>query len=111
MSYIYIVNYKDMRTTRLNENDLARIVRRALREEDEMGGGALPPQNNCFKNAPIPIPQSCLVDPRRGMIGTGPTISKQCLSDIGAMMTMKNLREVTMVLGCLAKHASTPIRY
>ena len=45
MSYIYIVNYKDMRTTRLNENDLARIVRRALREEDEMGGGALPPQN------------------------------------------------------------------
>jgi hypothetical protein len=100
-----------MRTTRLNERDLTRIVRRALREEDEMGGGALPPQNDCFKNAPIRVPQSCKVDPRRGMIGTGLTISKQCLSDIGAMMTMQNLREVTMVLGCLAKHASTPIRY
>ena len=100
-----------MRTTRLNENDLARIVRRALREEDEMGGGALPPQNNCFKNAPIPIPQSSKVDPKMGPYGARPTISKQCLSDIGDMMTMKNLREVTMVLGCLAKHASTPIRY
>ena len=97
-----------MRTTRLNENDLARIVRRALREEDEMGGGALPPQNNCFKNAPIRIPQSCKVAPKSVGIGT---FTKQCLSDLGAMMNMNNLTEVTKVLGCLAKHASTPIRY
>lgn len=37
------------RTIRLTESDLTRIVRRVLREEDDMSGGALPPQNNCFK--------------------------------------------------------------
>ena len=106
-----------MRTTRLNENDLARIVRRVLREEDEMGGGALPPNNDCFKNTTIRIPQSCKVGTTGGMIttnhyfGTGFTIGKQCLSDLGAMMTMNNLTEVTKVLGCLAKHVSNPIRY
>ena len=100
-----------MRTTRLNENDLARIVRRVLREEDEMGGGALPPKNDCFSNAKIRIPQSCKIEPKSVGIGTGFTIGKQCLSDLGAMMNMNNLTEVTKVLGCLAKHASTPIRY
>jgi len=30
--YIYIVNYIDMRTTRLNERDLTRIVRRMINE-------------------------------------------------------------------------------
>ena len=96
-----------MRTTRLNENDLARIVRRVLREEDEMGGGALPPNNDCFKNTTIRIPQSCKVRTTGGMIGTGFTIGKQCLSDIGAMMNMNNLTEVSKLLMCL----STPILY
>ena len=104
-----------MKSIRLNENDLARIVRRVLREEEEMGGESFPPMgrngSDCFSNARIRIPSSCRVKPMGGPIGTPIGVSQQCISEIGDMMTMKNLREVTMVLGCLAKHASTPIRY
>ena len=100
-----------MRTTRLNENDLARIVRRALREEDEMGGGALPPQNNCFKNAPIRVPQSCKIKTIGGMIGTGFLVGKGCLSDLGSMMNMQNLGEITRLMACVVKQSESPIRY
>ena len=96
-----------MRTTRLNERDLARIVRRVLREEDEMGGGALPSKNDCFSNTTIRIPSSCKIETNSIGIGTGFTIGKQCLSDIGAMMNMNNLTEVSKLLMCL----STPILY
>jgi hypothetical protein len=91
---------------RLTESDLSRIVRRVLKEEEDtsIGGG-------CFSNTTISIPSSCKVKTTGGMIGTGISVSQECISDLGAMMTMKNLTEVTKVLGCLAKHASTPIRY
>ena len=69
------------------------------------------PKNDCFSNTTISVPSSCKAKTTGGMIGTGISVSQECISDIGAMMTMKNLTEVTKVLGCLAKHASTPIRY
>ena len=69
------------------------------------------PNNDCFSNTTISVPSSCKAKTTGGMIGTGISVSQKCLSDIGAMMTMNNLTEVTKVLGCLAKQASTPIRY
>jgi hypothetical protein len=109
-----------MRTTRLNERDLTRIVRRVLREEEAMGGGApkmggKSPKMDCFKDVTIPYPQSCKdYDDElwkqhwiKREIGLSFTTSKKCLSDIGAMVTMNNLTEVAKVLGCLAKVAGT----
>jgi hypothetical protein len=106
MSYIYIVNYKDMRTTRLNERDLTRIVRRVLREEEAMGGGT--PKKDCFSNTTISIPSSCKVKPKSDSIaGNGISIGKNCVSDLGSMITMQNLREVTKVLSCVSKIVGT----
>ena len=103
-----------MKSIRLNENDLARIVRRVLREEEEMGGESFPPmgrnKSDCFSNARIRIPSSCRVKPMGGPIGTPIGVSQQCISEIGDMMTMKNLTEVTKVLGCIAKQSVTSFR-
>ena len=99
-----------MRTTRLNEYDLTRIVRQVLREEDtaaDMGNN-----NKCFNNTTISIPQSCRVKPRKNnLIGTGLKVEKDCLRDLGGMMNMKNLTEVTKLMACLIKQSETPLRY
>ena len=93
-----------MRTTRLNENDLARIVRRVLREEDASSMSEV-----CFNNTTISIPSSCRINPTSdSIVGTGISIGKNCLSDIGAMMTMKNLTEVSKLLMCLSKGGTLP---
>jgi hypothetical protein len=94
---------------RLNERDLTRIVRRVLREEDtaaDMGSN-----NKCFNNTTISIPQSCRVKPRGNPIGTGIKVEKDCLRDLGGMMNMKNLTEVTKLMACLIKQSETPLRY
>ena len=100
-----------MRTTRLNEYDLTRIVRQVLREEDtaaDMGNN----NNKCFNNTTISIPQSCRVKPRKNnLIGTGLKVEKDCLRDLGGMMNMKNLTEVTKLMACLIKQSETPLRY
>ena len=99
-----------MRTTRLNEYDLTRIVRQVLREEDtaaDMGNN-----NKCFNNTTISIPQSCRVKPRRGTwFGTGLKVEKDCLRDLGGMMNLKNLTEVTKLMACLIKQSETPLKY
>ena len=84
-----------MRTTRLNENDLARIVRKVLREEDASSMSEV-----CFNNTTISIPSSCKTNAN--------FYNRDCLSDIGAMMTMKNLTEVSKLLMCLAKGGTLP---
>jgi hypothetical protein len=99
-----------MRTVRLSENDLARIVRRVLREEDEMRGGALP-NKDCFSNSKIRVPQSCKVKTTGGMIGTGFLVGKGCLSDLAGMMNMENLGEITKLMACVVKQSESPIRY
>jgi hypothetical protein len=96
---------------RLNERDLTRIVRRVLREEDtaaDMGSN-----NKCFNNTTISIPQSCRVKSKRSnLIGTGGIkVEKDCLRDLGGMMNMKNLTEVTKLMACLIKQSETPLRY
>jgi hypothetical protein len=91
-----------MRTTRLNENDLARIVRRVLREEDEMGGGA--PKKDCFSDSTIRIPKSCKVTTTGSSIGTGGfRVGKGCLSDLAGMMNMQNLTEISKMMMCVTK--------
>ena len=93
-----------MRTTRLNEQDLTRIVRRVLREEDASSMSEV-----CFNNTTISIPSSCRIKPTSdSIVGTGISIGKNCLSDIGAMMTMKNLTEVSKLLMCLSKGGTLP---
>jgi len=102
--YIYIINYIDMRTTRLNERDLARIVRRVLREENEMfdekmGDG---PFDKCFKSVGIPIPPACQAADGEDM----------CRAAISKMMTPENLMKMGGKLGelltCIGKGGSTP---
>jgi len=93
MVYIYIVNYKDMRTIRLNERDLARIVRRVLREEDEMfdeemGGG---PFDECFESVGMTTPMSC---------NTADNY-KRCLEDIKKMITPENLTKIADLFICM----------
>ena len=94
MVYIYIVNYKDMRTIRLNERDLARIVRRVLREEnevfdEEMGDG---PFDECFKSAGITIPPVCKAADSKNM----------CLTAISKMITSENIMKMAELLKCIA---------
>ena len=91
MVYIYIVNYKDMRTTRLNERDLTRIVRRVLREQDEMfdeemGDG---PFDECFESVGIPIPPVCQAADSQDI----------CRAAISKMMTPENLMKMGGKLG------------
>ena len=96
-----------MRTTRLNEYDLTRIVRQVLNEQPANMGN-----NKCFNNTTISIPQSCRVKPRKNnLIGTGLKVEKDCLRDLGGMMNMKNLTEVTKLMSCLIKQSETPLRY
>jgi len=93
-----------MRTTRLNERDLTRIVRRVLREENTSSMSEV-----CFNNTTISIPSSCRIKPTSdSVLGTGISIGKNCLSDIGAMMTMKNLTEVSKLLMCLSRGGTLP---
>jgi hypothetical protein len=94
MMYIYIVNYKDMRTIRLNERDLARIVRRVIREEDdmfdeEMGDG---PFDKCFESVGMGAPPSCNAADNQ----------KRCMEDIKKMMTPENLMKMGELLTCIA---------
>ena len=93
-----------MRTTRLTERDLTRIVRRVLREENTSSMSEV-----CFNNTTISIPSSCRIKPTSdSVLGTGISIGKNCLSDIGAMMTMKNLTEVSKLLMCLSRGGTLP---
>jgi hypothetical protein len=63
----------------------------------------------CFNNTTISIPSSCRIKPTSdSVLGTGISIGKNCLSDIGAMMTMKNLTEVSKLLMCLSKGGTLP---
>ena len=94
MVYIYIVNYKDMRTIRLNERDLARIVRRVIREEDnmfdeEMGDG---PFDECFESVGMTAPMSCNAADNQ----------KRCMEDIKKMITPDNLMKVGELFKCIA---------
>ena len=91
------------RIIRLTENDLARIVRRVIKEDDmtSMAGG-------CFSKTTLSIPPSCNTKTKKtntNVMGTGDLVGKDCLSDIGKMMTYNNLKEVTKVLNCLLSDA------
>jgi len=82
-----------MRTIRLNERDLARIVRRVLREEDEMfdeemGGG---PFDKCFESVGMPVPTVCQAADSQNM----------CLAAISKMMTPENLMKMGELLTCV----------
>jgi hypothetical protein len=87
---------------RLTESDLSRIVRRVLKEEEDtsIGGG-------CFSNTTISIPSSCKVKTTGGMIGTGISVSPNCVKDLGKLMTMDNLKELTKLLVCLSGQSGT----
>ncbi len=91
-----------MRTTRLNENDLARIVRKVLKEEDTSMGG------DCFSNTTISIPSSCKVKLTGTPLGTGMGVSPNCVKDLGKMMTMDNLKQLTKLLVCLSSQSGIP---
>ena len=91
------------RIIRLTENDLARIVRRVIKEDDmtSMAGG-------CFSKTTLSIPPSCNTKTKKtntNVMGTGDLVGKDCLSDIGKMMTYNNLKEVTKVLNYLLSGA------
>ena len=91
MVYIYIVNYIDMRTTRINERDLARIVRRVIREQDEMfdeemGDG---PFEECFESIGMSVPSICQAADSQ----------KMCLAAITKMITPENLMKMGGKLG------------
>ena len=93
MVYIYIVNYIDMRTTRLNERDLARIVRRVIREQDEMfdeemGDG---PFEECFESIGMSVPSICQAADSQ----------KMCLAAITKMITPENLMKMGELLTCI----------
>lgn len=78
------------RIIRLNENDLARIVRRVINEEKSVTG--------CFSKTTLSIPKSC---------DTG--LSKTCISDVAKMLKdaymkkspLEHTIELTKVLFCL----------
>jgi hypothetical protein len=110
-----------MRTTRLNEYDLTRIVRRVLNEHTptsvlKAATKGLPNLKNntnpCFAKTTIKIPNSCTVKPLGEHIlkidlphaGTGFKLGNGCLSDLGSMITTKNLTEITKILACLSKY-------
>ena len=80
-----------MRTIRLNERDLARIVRRVVREQDEvfdekMGKG---PFDKCFESVGIPVPPACKASDGEDM----------CRAAISKMMTPENLMKMGGKLG------------
>lgn len=77
-----------MRTIRLNERDLARIVRRVIREE-EMGGG---PFDECFKSVGMTPPMSCNMADNQ----------KKCLEDIKKMITPENFMKIGELFTCIA---------
>jgi hypothetical protein len=83
-----------MRTIRLNERDLARIVRRVIREEDdmfdeEMGDG---PFDKCFESVGMGAPPSCNAADNQ----------KRCMEDIKKMMTPENLMKMGELFTCIA---------
>ena len=89
-----------MRTTRLNERDLTRIVRQVLREEDtDADMGVI----SCFKNTTIPKPFSC-----RGPALKGTKKESECLSDLGRLMTFTNHEETIKIMTCIVKPYSIP---
>ena len=95
------------RIIRLTENDLARIVRRVIKEDDmtSIAGG-------CFSKTTLSIPPSCNTKTKKtntDVMGTGDLVGKDCLSDIGKMITFNNLKEVTKVLNCLLIKSPVPI--
>ena len=71
-----------MRTIRLNERDLARIVRRVIREGDG-------PFDKCFESVGIPVPAGCQASDGEDM----------CRAAISKMMTPENLMEMGDKLG------------
>ena len=82
-----------MRTIRLNERDLARIVRRVIREEnemfdEEMGDG---PFEECFKSVGMTAPMSCNAADNQ----------KRCMEDIKKMITTDNLTKIAKLFGCM----------
>ena len=82
-----------MRTIRLNERDLARIVRRVIQEEDEMfdeemGDG---PFDECFESVGITVPSACKAADAQEM----------CLAAISRMITPKNLVKIGELLTCV----------
>ena len=82
-----------MRTIRLNERDLARIVRRVIQEEnevfdEEMGDG---PFDECFESVGITVPSACKAADAQEM----------CLAAISRMITPKNLVKIGELLTCV----------
>ena len=82
-----------MRTIRLNERDLARIVRRVIQEEnevfdEEMGDG---PFDECFKSVGMTAPMSCNAADNQ----------KRCVEDIKKMITPDNLSKISDLLACI----------
>ena len=83
-----------MRTIRLNERDLARIVRRVIQEEnevfdEEMGDG---PFDKCFESVGMGAPPSCNAADNQ----------KRCMEDIKKMITPENLMKVGELFKCIA---------
>jgi len=78
------------RIIKLNENDLARIVRRVLNEDKSVAG--------CFSKTTLSMPKSCY-----------PLLSKTCISDVAKMLKdalskkspLEYTIEIAKVLFCL----------
>ncbi len=82
-----------MRTIKLNERDLARIVRRVIREQEEMfdeemGDG---PFDECFKDVGMTAPMSCNAADNQ----------KRCLEDIKKMITTENFMKISELFTCI----------
>jgi hypothetical protein len=65
-----------------------------------MGGG-------CFSKTTLSIPNSCNVKTTGNPLGTGMRVSPNCVKDLGKIMTMDNLKELTKLLVCLAGQSGT----
>ena len=83
------------RIVRLNERDLAKIVRRVIREEnemfdEEMGDG---PFDECFESVGMTVLPVC----------QSADSQKMCLAAISKMMTPENLMKMGELLTCIGK--------
>ena len=89
-----------MRTIRLNEIDLARIVRKVLREEEstdaDVSSDKSMGKNKCFKNTTFSKPFSCTVPSFKGN-----NKDRECLRDLGGTMTLGNHEEISKVMACI----------
>jgi hypothetical protein len=95
--YIYIVNYKDMR--RINENDMSRIIKKVLREEnnEENNGGV----EVCFKVAGIPVHPLC-----KNFRNSGSLYQFGCIEAMAQTIMISNAFKIGNLIACLGAKVS-----